>query len=171
MRLGLPVVTVEPVVLVRVVLSGPARPRADAPEAAYRGRERRPRMDSAAKWRLGAVGGMALFGAAAGASGLHAPLEADPLAFATALFFASAFISSFLGAQLYRRGIPGAVLVGAASGAAGVLAFVVVLFESFPTVLLAMPLLAAGISAIGTAVLSNGVRRYRERHGTIHAPR
>lgn len=100
------------------------------------------------------------------------------------LFFLSAFLSSAMGAQMYRRDLGGSTLVGALAGGLSVLAFfavpfLVLTYHGFepPTprvmsmFLGVAPLVTFGISGIGTMVLAGGVRRYREKHGMVHAPR
>lgn len=101
-----------------------------------------------------------------------------------AVFFVATFVASAMGAQMYRRDLAGSVLVGAAAGASGVLAFFAAPFYWLTRVgfeppapgvlgvfLIVAPLVEAALAGGGALFLREGVRRYRARHGLVHAPR
>ena len=100
--------------------------------------------------------------------------------------FAVPFVAATLAAHHYRHhgASTMAVALGAASGffaqasLLGLPLLLVGLEEGFgqfdvPAVtlmLLVVPLAMGAVSGLGTAVLVHGVKRYRARHGMVHAP-
>ena len=132
-------------------------------------------------WAWGSVIGLTVLGAAAGAAViLTERFSANAFA---GVIFAALFLSCGMAMQLYRRGQDYSTLVGALCGALSVFAFfaapiLVGLLEgkSMETtgaaiLLIVAPLTAGAIAAAGTLFLASGVKRYRVKHGRIHAPR
>lgn len=100
---------------------------------------------------------------------------------------AGVLVAPLLAVQLYRRHGRAALAVGlgAASGALALLAFFGAPFlrwalpsgfqgvdlEAVTLALLVFPLGTGAFAGLGTLILVDGVRRYRARHGLVHAPR
>lgn len=100
-----------------------------------------------------------------------------------ALLFLATMAASVSAAQMYRRRLGHPTIVGALAGAFSVFAFFGAILGRMALVLdgldppgvvmllLVAPVVAGAMSALGTIHLEAGVRRYRRRHGSIHAPR
>jgi hypothetical protein len=132
---------------------------------------------------LAILGTLGVLAAAAGAAvRLAGDLSMGEL---VALLFVATFLASASATQLYRRALPGSTLLGALAGAWSVLAYFAAPFFLLPalgiltapdahaisTFMVVAPLVCAALSAMGTLVLQQGVRRYRARHGLVHVPR
>lgn len=137
-------------------------------------------MQESTLWAVGTVAGLAVLGASAGAA-IVLPGSFTPAAFA-AIMFGGIFLASGLAMQLYRRGHDYAVLVGGLSGFLGMFLFfatpigvMLARGDGMPmgdvSLLLVVPALATGGAAAGgTLFLAHGVKRYRAKHGLVHAP-
>lgn len=135
-------------------------------------------MQPSTLWTACTIAGLAVLGAAGGLWVLAAG-GFDEAQFAAALFVAL-FVSSVMGAQLYRRSLGQPVLVAGLAGGAGMLAFFaaplwLIRDEVAPRgafMLLAIaPLVTGALSAAGALFLARGVDRYRREHGMVHAPK
>ena len=145
-------------------------------------------MEESTLWTWGTIGGLAVLGTAL-ASVIYATppailrTTAGAVALLAGLLFLVLFLAPGFAMQLYRRGYDYSTLVGGAGGAAFTFCFfgtvVSLSFVQQPgaldvtgTVMLVVvaPLVVGGLCAAGTLFLSDGVRRYREQHGTAHAP-
>jgi len=137
-------------------------------------------MQESTLWAVTSVAGLTVLGGSAGAAVVLTD-HLSPAAFA-ATMFAAIFLACGFAMQLYRRGHDYATLVGGLAGFLGTFAFFatptavdLAQGQSFPAADLAMllivPALAAGaLCAGGTLFLMRGVKRYRAKHGMIHAP-
>jgi len=129
-------------------------------------------------WSLCTVAGLATLGAAGGVASWWRG-DFSEARFASVLFVAM-FVSSVMGAQLYRRALGRPVLVAGLAGFAGVLAFFAAPLwlardaaapRDALMLLVVAPLVSGAFSAAGALFLARGVERYRLRHGMRHAPK
>lgn len=137
-------------------------------------------MEESTLWAVGTVGGLTVLGASAGAA-IVLTDTFSPVAFAVTLFLAI-FLSCGFAMQLYRRGLDYSVLVGGLAGFLSVFAFfaapvavslaqgVTYELQGLLLLLVVPPLVTGASAAFGTLFLMGGVKRYRAKHGMVHAP-
>jgi hypothetical protein len=136
-------------------------------------------MDRSTAWTLALPAGMAAAGAAVGTAWLRLGTFREPQL--AGLLAVAVVLACGFALQMYRRGMPRAVLAGGLGAGCAILGFfgapialawnggvdaaAALLF------IVLLPLVAAGTAAGGTAYLARGVDRYRAQHGMAHAPR
>jgi hypothetical protein len=129
---------------------------------------------------------LATLGVLAAAAGATMRLAGDlGMGELVAVLFVATFLGSASATQLFRRGLPGSTLLGALAAGTAVLAYFAFPFlalstlgvltppdaHAMATFLVVAPLVAAALGAMGAIVLQQGVRRYRAKHGLVHAPK